>query len=586
MYLEKINSPEDLKNLSLDDMNVLSSEIREVLLKKLSEHGGHIGPNLGIVEITVALHHVFNSPKDKIVYDVSHQSYIHKMLTGRKEAFINSEKYDEVSGYSNPEESKHDFFNIGHTSTSISLACGLAKARDLKEENDNVIAIIGDGSLSGGEAYEGLNNAAEAGTNLIIIVNDNDMSIAENYGGLYKNLKALRDTEGKAECNFFKAMGLDYQYVKDGHDIEELINVFNKVKDTDKPVVVHIHTIKGKGFEFAEKNKEQWHWGMPFVLETGESKFSNGSTKDYGNLTGEYLLEAMKEDHKVVAIASGTPAVIGFNSDRRKEAGKQFVDVGIAEEHAVALASGIATNGGKPVYGVYSTFLQRTYDQLSQDLCINNSPAVIAVFAASVYGMNDVTHLGLYDIGMMSNIPNMIYLAPTCKEEYFSMLKWGINQKDHPVAIRVPGLGVVESGVEDKTDYSKLNKYQVTKEGKDVAVVALGGFYKLGQTVVTKLSEEHGIDATLINPKYITGFDEELLENLKKEHKLVITLEDGILDGGFGEKIARYYGSSDMKILNYGIKKELLDRYVPAELMKKNRLTDEQIVEDVLSIIK
>jgi 1-deoxy-D-xylulose-5-phosphate synthase len=586
MYLEKINSPEDVKKLSVDEMKDLSSEIREVLLKKLSEHGGHIGPNLGMVELTVALHHVFNSPKDKIVYDVSHQSYIHKMLTGRKEAFISSEKYDEVSGYSNPEESKHDFFNIGHTSTSISLACGLAKGRDLKNENDNVIAIIGDGSLSGGEAYEGLNNAAEAGTNMIVIVNDNDMSIAENHGGLYKNLKELRDTEGKAECNFFKAMGLDYHYVKDGHDLNQLIHVFNKVKDTDHPVVIHIHTIKGKGFEFAEKNKEQWHWGMPFVLETGESKFSMGDAENYGDLTGKYLLNAMKQDPKVVAITSATPTVLGFIPERRKKAGKQFVDVGIAEEHAVALASGIAANGGKPVYGVYSTFLQRTYDQLSQDLCINNNPAVILVNYASVYGMNDVTHLGLYDIGMMSNIPNMVYLAPTCKEEYFSMLKWGMNQQNHPVAIRVPSMGVIKSGVEDKTDYSKLNKYQVTKAGKDVAVVALGDFYQLGQAVVTKLSNENGIDATLINPKFITGIDEKLLESLKKEHKLVITLEDGILDGGFGEKIARYYGPSDMKVLNYGVKKELLDRYIPEELMKKNRLTDVQMVEDIMSILK
>ncbi|MBU5227058.1 1-deoxy-D-xylulose-5-phosphate synthase [Clostridium senegalense] len=586
MYLDKINSPEDVKKLSVNEMKDLSAEIRQILLKKLSEHGGHIGPNLGIVELTVALHYVFNSPKDKIVYDVSHQSYTHKILTGRKEAFINSKKYDEVSGYSNPEESKHDFFNIGHTSTSISLACGLAKARDLKDENENVIAIIGDGSLSGGEAYEGLNNASEAGTNMIIIVNDNDMSIAENHGGLYKNLKELRDSEGKCQCNFFKAMGLDYYYVKDGHDFEQLIRVFNKVKDINHPVVVHIHTIKGKGFEFAENNKEHWHWGMPFVIETGESKSSISDTENYGNLTGKYLLDTIKKDPKVVAITSGTPSVFGFWQERRKEAGRQFVDVGIAEEHAVALASGIAANGGKPVYGVYSTFLQRTYDQLSQDLCINNNSAVILVYLASVYGMNDITHLGLYDIGMMSNIPNMVYLAPTCKEEYFKMLKWGMSQNEHPVAIRVPAMGVIESGVEDKTDYSKLNKYKVSKIGKDVAVIALGDFYQLGQSVVTKLSNENGIEATLINPKYITGIDEEVLESLKKEHKLVITLEDGILDGGFGEKIARYYGPSDMKVLNYGIKKELLDRYVPEELMKKNRLTDVQIIEDIISILK
>lgn len=586
MYLEKINSPEDVKNLSINEMNELSSEIRQVLLKKLSEHGGHIGPNLGIVELTIALHHVFNSPQDKIVYDVSHQSYIHKMLTGRREAFINSEKYDDVSGYTNPKESEHDFFNIGHTSTSVSLACGLAKARDLKDEKDNIIAIIGDGSLSGGEAFEGLNNAAEAGTNMIIIVNDNDMSIAENHGGLYKNLKELRDTNGKSECNFFKSMGLDYYYVNDGHDFDQLISVFNKVKDTDHPVVIHIHTIKGKGFELAETNKEQWHWGMPFVLETGDSKLPMSDAEDYGDLTAKYLLNEMKQDPTVAVITSGTPGVLGFSPERRAEAGRQFIDVGIAEEHAVALASGMAANGGKPVYGVYSTFLQRTYDQISQDLCINNNPAVILVTLASVYGMNDVTHLGLYDIGMMSNIPNLVYLAPTCKEEYFAMLKWSMNQQDHPVAIRIPAMGVINSGNEDNTDYSELNKYQVTKQGKDVAVIALGDFYQLGQSLVEKLSSENGIDATLINPKYITGLDEELLETLKKEHKLVITLEDGILEGGFGERIARYYGSSDVKVLNYGIKKEFLDRYVPDELMKKNRITPEQISEDIMNILK
>lgn len=586
MYLEKINSPEDVKNLSINEMNELSSEIRQVLLKKLSEHGGHIGPNLGIVELTIALHHVFNSPQDKIVYDVSHQSYIHKMLTGRREAFINSEKYDDVSGYTNPHESEHDFFNIGHTSTSVSLACGLAKARDLKDEKDNIIAIIGDGSLSGGEAFEGLNNAAEAGTNMIIIVNDNDMSIAENHGGLYKNLKELRDTNGKSECNFFKSMGLDYYYVNDGHDFDQLISVFNKVKDTDHPVVIHIHTIKGKGFELAETNKEQWHWGMPFVLETGDSKLPMSDAEDYGDLTAKYLLNEMKQDPTVAVITSGTPGVLGFSPERRAEAGRQFIDVGIAEEHAVALASGMAANGGKPVYGVYSTFLQRTYDQISQDLCINNNPAVILVTLASVYGMNDVTHLGLYDIGMMSNIPNLVYLAPTCKEEYFAMLKWSINQQDHPVAIRIPAMGVINSGNEDNTDYSELNKYQVTKQGKDVAVIALGDFYQLGQSLVEKLSSGNGVNATLINPKYITGLDEELLETLKKEHKLVITLEDGILEGGFGERIARYYGSSDVKVLNYGIKKEFLDRYVPDELMKKNRITPEQMSEDIMNILK
>lgn len=585
MYLEKINSPEDVKKLSIGELKELSSEIRKILLQKLSEHGGHIGPNLGIVELTLALHYVFNSPKDKIVYDVSHQSYVHKMITGRKDAFIDSAKYDDVSGYSNPDESVHDFFTIGHTSTSISLACGLAKARDLKKENDNIIALIGDGSLSGGEAYEGLNNAAEEGTNMIVIVNDNDMSIAENHGGLYNNLRELRESEGKCENNFFKAMGFDYYYVNDGHDFEKLISTFKEVKDADHPVVVHIHTIKGKGYAPAEQNKEMWHWGMPFEIETGKSKINMGSTDSYENMTAEYLLDLMKKDPKVAAITSGTPGVFGFNRERRLQAGKQFIDVGIAEEHAVALASGIAKNGGKPVYGVYSTFIQRAYDQLFQDLCINNNSAVLLVFEASVYGMNDVTHLGIYDIAMMGNIPNMVYLAPTCKEEYFAMLDWAVNQNDHPVSIRVPATGVVESGIKDTTDYSKLNKYKVTKSGKDVAVIALGDFYSMGEEVVNVLSKERKVEATLINPKYITGLDEELLDSLKKEHKLVVTIEDGMLEGGFGQKIASYYGTSDMNVKNYGIKKSFPDRYIPEELLKENGMSVEQIVDDINNIL-
>lgn len=583
MYLEHINGPEDVKKLNINELEGLSKEIREALLNKLSVRGGHVGPNLGLVEVTTALHYVFTSPQDKFVFDVSHQSYTHKMLTGRKEAFMDTAHYGDVSGYTDPKESDHDFFNIGHTSTSISLACGLAKARDLKNEKYNVIALIGDGSLSGGEAYEGLNQAAEEGTNMIVIVNDNEMSIAENYGGLYKNLRLLRETEGKAECNFFKAMGFAYHYVKDGHDYKELIDTFNQVKDSDHPVVVHIHTVKGKGYSPAELHKEAWHWGMPFEIETGESKFK-GTRESYSALTGGFLLEKMAKDPKVAAITAGTPTVMGFTADKRKQAGKQFIDVGIAEETAVALASGMAANGAKPVFGVNSTFVQRTYDQISHDLCLNNNPAVIAVFSASVFGMSDATHVGIYDIAMLSNIPNLVYLAPATKEEYFAMLEWGLEQTEHPVAIRVPGK-IYSSGTEDTTDYSKLNKYQVTNKGKDVAILGLGGFYELGRQVAEALKES-GIDATLINPKFITGLDEALLEELKKDHQLVITLEDGIIEGGFGQKIASFYGTSDMKVKNYGIIKSFPDRYVPEELLRENGISVEQITADIQTYLK
>lgn len=580
MYLENINGPSDVKKLTIEEMNKLAAEMRDALLKRASIHGGHFGPNFGMVEATIALHYVFESPEDKMVYDVSHQTYPHKMLTGRKDAYLYEEHYDDVSGYSNPHESEHDFFNVGHTSTSVSLACGLAKARDLKGGKGNVIAVIGDGSLSGGEAFEGLDFASELKSNLIIVVNDNDMSIAENHGGLYGNLKLLRETDGKAECNFFKAMGLDYVYVGNGNDIGALIDAFKSVKDAGKPVVVHIVTLKGKGYKPAEEDKETWHWHMPFDIKTGKP-LMDFDGEDYSSVTAEYLLDKMKKDKSVVAITSATPTVMGFTADKRHEAGSQFVDVEIAEETAVALASGIAAGGGKPVYGVYSSFIQRTYDQLSQDLCINNNPATIIVYAASVYGMNDVTHLGIYDIPMISNIPNLVYLAPTTKEEYLAMLEWSIEQNEHPVAIRVPDGEMISDGKKVSKDFSELNRYEITEKGSKIAVIGLGSFYGLACKAAKEIESRTGVKATLINPYYITGTDDELLESLKADHDVVITLEDGMLDGGFGEKIARFYGNSDVKVLNYGLKKEFLDRYDVNEVLKENHLTPEQIADDL-----
>ena len=583
MYLENINSPADVKKLSSDEMRALAGEMRTALIKKLSIHGGHCGPNLGMAEAVIALHYVFNSPVDKFVFDVSHQSYCHKMLTGRKDAFLDEAKYDDVTGYSSQHESPHDHFTIGHTSTSVSLACGLAKGRDLCGGKENIIAVIGDGSLSGGEALEGLDFAHELGSNLIIVVNDNGMSIAENHGGLYENLKLLRDTDGKAECNLFRAMGLDYVFVGDGNDIDQLIPAFSSVKDCTKPVVVHIVTEKGRGYAPAVKDKESWHWHMPFDIETGELKFRGGG-EDYGELTAKYLMEKMDKDPSVCSITSGTPTVMGFTKNRREKYKGQFIDVGIAEEHAVAMASGIAANGGKPVYGVYSSFIQRTYDQLQQDLCINNNPVTILTFAASVWGMNDVTHLGIFDIPMMSNIPNLVYLAPTTYEEYISMLDWSLEQREHPVAIRVPG-GVVHYN-KPKKDYGDLNKYEVYQQGSDVAIIALGTFFGIGMQAAEVIEKRTGVKPTLINPIYITGIDEELLESLKATHKAVITLEDGILDGGFGEKIARFYGNSDMKVANLGLKKEFLDRYNPDDVLRENGLTPELIAEKAEQLTK
>lgn len=584
MYIENINSPADVKKLNIMQLNVLAEEMRHALLTRASKHGGHFGPNFGMVEAIIAMHYVFDSPKDKIVFDVSHQCYPHKMLTGRKDAYLYEEHYDDVSGYTNPDESEHDFFTVGHTSTSISLACGLAKARDLNGEDGNVIAVIGDGSLSGGEALEGLDFASELNGNMIIVANDNDMSIAENHGGLYANLKLLRETNGQAECNLFKAMNLDYIYVDKGNDIASLIEAFEKVKDTKKAVVVHINTLKGKGYAPAEQNKEEWHWHMPFDIATGESLFKGGEP-DFSDASLEYLLKKMDEDKSVVAITAGTPTVMGFTADMRAKAGKQFVDVGIAEETAVALASGIAANGGKPVFGVYSSFIQRAYDQITQDVCINGNAVTFTVFAGSVYGMNDVTHLGLQDIPMLNSIPGLIYLAPVTKEDYIAMLDWSLKQNEYPVAIKVPGGRMVSTGTPVTKDFSKLGTYEVTKKGSRVAILGLGTFYETAVKAADILKASHGIDATVINPYDISGIDADTLNELKKDHAVVATLEDGYLEGGFGAKIAAYYGSSDMKVLNFGIKKEFIDRYDVAEVLKDNHLTPEQIAEDIAATL-
>ncbi len=581
MYLEKIKSPKDIKSMGIGELEALAGEIRQGVINRDSKVGGHVGPNLGIVEATIALHYVFDCPQDKFVFDVSHQSYPHKMLTGRAYGYTDDKRLDEVSGYSSPAESpEYDTFELGHTSTSISLASGLQKARDINGTKENIVAIIGDGSLSGGEAMEGLDEVAELGTGIIIVVNDNEMSIAENHCGIYRNLKLLRDTKGKAECNWFRAFGLDYRYVEDGNDIGTLIRAFSEVKDTDRPVVVHIHTEKGKGYAPAETDKEEWHWSMPFDPATGKPLFEYGG-EDWGDLTAKFLLEEMEKDPKVVAVTSGTPTVAGFTRERRQRAGKQFVDVGIAEEQAVAMVSGMAKGGLRPVYNVYSTFIQRTYDQLAQDLCINGNPALINVFLGSINGLNDITHIGFYEIPMLSNIPGLVYLAPTCWEEYRAMMAWGIRQDKHPVAIRVPAGPVTHSTEEFDEDYSDLNKFRVTRRSRKVAIIGLGAYHGLANEAADRLKAEKGIDATVINPRFVSGLDTALLDELKKDHDTVITLEDGALEGGFGEKIARYYGAANIKVYCHGIKKGLYDRYDYAQLAKDNRLTAEQIAEDV-----
>lgn len=578
----KVNSPADVKKLSIEEMNILSNDIRKAILNKVDTIGGHLGPDLGIVEATIAMHYVFNSPKDKFIFDVSHQIYPHKILTGRKDAFVNPLAHPEISGYSNPHESEHDNFILGHTSTSLSLATGMAKARDLKGEKYNVVALIGDGSLSGGEAFEGLSNAAVLNSNMIIVVNDNVMSIAPVEGGIYNSLKILRDTNGQAKDNIFKSMGYDYYYLEDGNDVEKLIAMFKAVKDTNKPTVVHIHTLKGKGYEPAETDKETYHWHLPHFMDKNAGNQTQVET--YTSITNDYLVEKAKKDKTLMVVSPATPGATGLTPDVRAKLGKHYTDVQIAEQHAVGYISGLAYNGAKPVLEVLSSFIQRSYDQLSQDMAINNAPATILVFWGGISSA-DVTHLQVFDIPLISNIPNIVYLAPTNKEEYLAMLDWSVDQNKYPVAIRVPMTSLVSTGVKDKTDYSNLNKFKFANKGEKVAIIGVGNFYQLGEQVQAKLKEQ-GINATLINPVYLTGLDEQALDELKANHDLVITLEDGVLDGGYGEKIARYYGNSGMKVLNFGAKKEFTDRTPMNELNKRYHLTTELIVKDIENLLK
>ena len=585
MYIEKIHSPADLRKLEVSELKIVADEVRDAVLNRVSRHGGHVGPNLGFTEATVALHYVFDTPTDKLVFDVSHQTYPHKILTGRAHGFLDDADTRAISGYSSPIESpEYDNFEIGHTSTAISLATGLQKGRDVLGGTENIVAIVGDGSLSGGEAFEGLNTAAALGTNIIIVVNDNEMSIAENHGGLYANLRLLRETYGQAELNFFKTFGFDYYYLENGHNLASLVDIFRRVKDTPRPTVVHIHTEKGHGYAPAVEKQEAWHYRSPFDRETGKSTGPRDKSEYMPSLLGDFLREEMKRDPKLVVVASAVPMGLGFTADRRREAGAQYIDVGIAEEEAVALASGMAKRGARPVYFTYATFLQRTYDQIAQDLCVNGNPAVINVLGASIFGMNDFTHICFFDIAMLSHIPNLVYLAPTTYEELVAMQTWAIRQDKLSVAIRVPEGEVYHTSEPVDTDYSALNTFRVGHRGSRVALIAAGNFYQKGDRVRQLLAGQ-GIDATLINPRYLTGVDEALLDELKKDHTVVATLEDGTLDGGFGERIARHYGPSAMRVLNFGVKKQLYDRYDVDELLRENHLTDEQIAEDVLATL-
>jgi len=581
LYLERIVSPTDIKSYTPASRAALAEEMRAALIRRTSVCGGHIAPNLGIIEATIALHTVFDSPRDKIIFDVSHQCYPHKMLTGRVGAYVNEKEYGDVSGFTNTEESAHDIFNIGHTSTAVSLATGLAKARDLAGRTENIIAVVGDGSMSGGEALEGLNVAGEMRSNLIIVFNDNEWSISENHGGMYEKFRALRETGGNAPDNLFRAMNLDYRFVADGNDTEELIRVFSEVKDAQRPVVVHIVTKKGKGLSFAEDDPEGWHRHKPFHLETGAAK-SPETPGAYDAATIDFVRKTARENPNFVYLSAGIVGGIGLTPEDRAALGAQYVDVGIAEEHAVAMASGLARGGARPIFGTYSTFFQRVYDQMAQDVCINRSPAVFLATGTSLYRSTDVTHLGFYDISIFSHIPNLVYLAPTSVAEHLAVLDWAVRQTDHPVMIRMPFSGYAESPYPVRTDYSELNKYQIVTHGADVALIGVGNFAAMASEAAALLARE-GIRATVVNPLFLSGLDTALLDALGEAHRLILTVEDGIIEGGFGQKIAAYYGNTPhARVRNYGLPKKFFNRYNPAQLALKYRLTAEQIAADVL----
>ncbi len=581
MYLETIDTPKDVKKLTIHQCSVLAEEIRQALIQTVSSTGGHLSSNLGAVELTVALHYVLDSPADKIIFDTSHQCYTHKILTGRKEAFLDPARYKTYSGYTNPQESIHDLFKFGHTSTSVSLACGMAKMRDLNGTKEHVAAVIGDAALGGGEALEGLNYAgAEIKGNLIIVLNDNQMSIAENHGALYHHLNVLREHEGRCVWNLFTALGYAYIYVPDGNDMAQLVPAFEQAKEMERPVVVHLCTVKGKGYPSAEACQEESHFVKPFSPEQGIRPVQIAGER-YDKIVRDYLLEKMRKDPLVVAMVAAVPNVLAFDAQTRQAMGSRYIDTGIMEEHAISMAAGIARNGGKPVFATRSTFIQRTYDQISQELCINRMPVTIILVNASVYAPTDMTHMGLFDIPMLSNIPELVFLAPANKQEYLAMLEWSMEQNEHPVVIRAPRNGVYEAGYVPDADYGRLNRYLVTRSGRETAIIAAGDFFQLGEETADLLEQVAHHKVTLVNPRYLSGTDKELLDSLKENHHTVVTLEDGVLDGGFGQKIAAYYGCTDMKVLNYGFRKEFTDYYDTSAMLTRNRLRAEMIVEDI-----
>lgn len=573
--LKNINSYEDFKRLDISKLPFLCKEINKVIINKCSETGGHLASNLGVNELIVALDYVFNLNEDKLIFDVSHQTYTHKIITGRKEKFLDTKTYGNSASFSNYKESKYDLFTLGHTSSSISLGYGMAKARDLKKEKYNIISLIGDGSLSGGEAFEGLNNASTLKSNFIIVINDNDMSIADDVGYLYKNLYDLKLNKGESKHNIFKDFGYEYKYIEEGNDVLKLVEEFNKIKDINKPIVVHVHTLKGNGYNYAIENKEQWHYRAPFNIIDGKLKKEMGNT--YEIINHNYFSNLLDKRKDVILVTAGTPKNFGFSKNDRDKYKDNFVDVGIAEQSAISLSLGISKNGIKPIVNISSNFLQRGFDQIAHEISLN-SPDITFLVGYGGYQKASCTHQNVLDILMISNIPNINYYAPCYKEEYLYLLDYSLKNGGTNF-IRIPNGLALSKNIK----INDVNKYDYLINEDSVALIGIGKT-KEKAFILHDLLKEKNINSSVINVLNISNVDIDFINNLTKKHQLIFVIEDGMKEGGFGEKLISF--AKNITVFNYGLNKKYYDFVDENDAYKDSGMDNESILNDILKFFQ
>lgn len=617
--LNKVNHPKDIKKLNIKDLKILAKEIREFLLTNISKSGGHLASNLGVTELTIALHYVFDSPKDKLIWDVGHQCYVHKILTGRKEGFKTLRKTDGLSGFPKRKESVHDAFDAGHASTSISAGLGIARARDLKGEDFKVISVIGDGSMTGGMAFEALNDTAHSNTNLIVILNDNQMSIDKNVGGLAKYLNAIRTEpryiEIKGDVNkilrsiprvgdglshfiekakdsikqfmvpgmFFEEIGFTYVGPVDGHNLDELLSVLKRVKQLPGPILVHVYSTKGRGYKIAENNPTTYHGVASFNVETGESTVKKED--DFSSVFGNKLVQLAKKDKKIVAVTAAMPSGTGLIPFMLKYPERCF-DVGIAEQHAVTMSAGLAAQGLKPVIAIYSTFLQRAYDQILHDVCIQNLPVIFGVDRAGIVGADGETHQGVFDIAYLSHIPNMNIMAPRDAQELEQMIEFTLHLQ-RPAAIRYPRGTAYTLDKISRTPL-EYGKAEIVEEGESVAVFGVGSMFKTALEV-SKILKEYGCSVTLVNPRFIKPLDEETIKYVSSKNKILVTIEDHAKIGGYGSLVSQYLHDQkikDVDLVRFGWNDEFIPHGSPNDFYKQFGLTAKQIAEKILQTLE